>query len=106
MRKIPHILAAGLLTALAVGSVGVAQARGSVSWSVGVGVPGVAVGVGAYPAPVVVAPPYYYGGYYGNYYGYYDYAPPVVYRPAPAYYGRPVYYGSRPYRHVRGRYYR
>ena len=46
-----------------------ASARGDVSWSIGVGVPGVAVGVGGpayYPAPVYYAPPAYYAprGYY------------------------------------------
>jgi hypothetical protein len=108
MKTIPHILATGLLAALALGAASAAQARGGVNWSVGVGAPGVAVGVSnaapvypVYPAaPVVVAPEPYY-------------APPVVYRPPPpAYYypPAPVYYG-RPYHHhhhhhERGRHYR
>jgi hypothetical protein len=108
MKTMRHILTVGLLTASAVGA---AQARG-VNWSVGVNVPGVAIGVGA---PAYYAPyPSYYGGYYapayGAYYGYANYAPayvappvyyapPVVY-PARAYYGRPAY-RTRVYRGVR-----
>ncbi|MFT4269107.1 MAG: hypothetical protein QM586_18130 [Xenophilus sp.] len=61
------------------------SASAAVGWSVGINVPGVAVGVanpGYYypPAPVYYAPP------------------PVYYRPAPVYYAPPppVYYGPRP----------
>ena len=64
--------AAGVVLALAAGS---AQAR-DVNWSIGVGVPGVVIGVGN-------------GGYgnYGGNYGYNTYAPaPVYYAPPP-----PVY---------------
>jgi hypothetical protein len=76
---------------------------GNVAWSVGVNVPGVAIGVATpqpyyvapapvyYPAPAYVAPPAYYGPapvYYAP--------PPVYYRPAPGYY----------HRHYRGPYYR
>lgn len=93
-------LVAGLLGAGALGMAGAAQARSDVYWSVGVGSPGVSIGVAntppvyyapppvyVQPAPVVVrprpvyvAPPAYY-------------APPrVVYRPAPVYYGPPGHY--------------
>lgn len=71
-----------------------ASASAAVGWSVGVNVPGVAIGVAApqpyyAPAPVYVAPaPAYY-------------PPPVYYRPAPVYYAPPpVYYRQAP------RYYR
>ena len=62
-----------------------AQAHGGgVSWSIGVGVPGVAVGVGAPvympPRPVYYAPPP--AAYYAPPPPVY-YAPPPVYRPAP-----------------------
>ena len=76
----------GLGAALLLGA-GTAQARDSVYWSVGVGSPGVAVGVSnAYPAvvaPVIVPAPVYY-------------APaPAYYAPQPVYYApRPVYYGA------------
>lgn len=82
----------GLGFALAA-SAGVAQARDNINWSVGIGVPGVVVGVGngypgyAYnPAPVYYAPPpppVYYAPPRPVYY-----APPVVYSPPPAYYYR------------------
>ncbi|HQQ70923.1 MAG TPA: hypothetical protein PLL92_11515 [Alicycliphilus sp.] len=75
--------AAGVALALLAGA-GTAQARSDVYWSVGVGAPGVAVGVGN-AAPVYYAPPppVYYA------------PPPVVYAPPrPVYYAppRPVYY--------------
>ncbi|RYF00226.1 MAG: hypothetical protein EOO32_07340, partial [Comamonadaceae bacterium] len=49
---------AGVALALLAGS-GVAQARSDVSWSIGVGVPGVVVGAGGgyAPPPVYYAPP-------------------------------------------------
>ena len=110
MKTMQRMLATGLLAAGALGAVGVAQAR-DVYWSVGVGSPGVQVGVGnvppAYygpapvyvqPAPVYVRPrpvyveqPYYY-------------APPrVVYRPAPVYYGPPGHWHKKPRKHRRHR---
>lgn len=86
------LAAAGLL------GVGAAQAR--VSWSVGVGLPGVAVGVAEpyyAPAPVYTAPPAYYAPPPPVYYRpaapvYYRPPPPVYYRPAPVYYGPPPGY--------------
>jgi hypothetical protein len=77
------VFAAGVALA-ALGGVTAAQARGDVAWSVGIGVPGVAVGAtnGYYaPAPVYYAPP-----------------PPVYYAPPrPVYYApRPVYYAPPP----------
>ncbi|QDL36454.1 hypothetical protein [Rhodoferax sediminis] len=82
----------------------VASANAEVNWSVGVSVPGVAVGVlnpPVYymPAPVYAAPPpVYYQPAPRVYYR----PPPVYYRPAPVYYGppTPVYYGpGYGYRH-------
>lgn len=100
MKTMQRILATGLLAAGALGVAGMAQAR-DVYWSVGVGSPGISVGVGnvppvyyapqpvyvqpapvyVEPRPVYVAPPVYY-------------APPRVrYRPAPVhYYGPPGHY--------------
>lgn len=85
---------AATLALAAMGFAGAAQARDNVSFSVGIGVPGVAVGVtNAYPVyqqPVYVQPaPVYYQ------------PAPVYYRPAPVYYQpapvyvapQPVYYG-------------
>ncbi|KPU93900.1 hypothetical protein APR50_26030 [Variovorax paradoxus] len=84
--------AAGVVAAGALFAATSASARGDVSWSIGVGVPGVpgvSVGVGApayYPAPVYAPPaPVYYA------------PPPVYYRPAPVYYAPPAYYGPRYY---------
>ena len=105
------------LPAGALGAVGVAQAR-DVYWSVGVGSPGVSVGVGnvppAYygpapvyvqPAPVYVAPrPVYVRPrpVYVQPPAYY--APPrVVYRPAPVYYGPPGHWHKKPRKHRRHR---
>ena len=99
MRTIQRVLAVGLLAVGALGMAGVAQAR-DVYWSVGVGSPGVAVGVGNAPppvyyepAPVYVAPPPP-PVYYAPPPAYYAPPPPVIYRPAPVYYD-----GYRPYRH-------
>ena len=83
-------VALGLLAAA-----GTAQAHGGVSWSVGVGAPGVAIGVGA-PGPVYYAPPA--PVYYGPPAGVYVPPPPVYYRPRPVYYGPPaVVVAPRPY---------
>lgn len=100
------LAATGVVIALAA-SAGVAQAR-DVSWSVGIGVPGVVVGAsngygysgyGGYsgyqaPAPVYYAPPppVYYQAPRPVYY-----APPVVYSPAPVYYGGSYYRDNRYY---------
>lgn len=87
--------AAGVALALLAGT-GAAQAR-DVSWSVGIGVPGVVVGAsnGYYaPPPVYVAPPppVYYAPPPRPVY----YAPPAYYAPPPV-----VYYGHRHHRHHR-----
>ena len=78
------LASAGVALAL-MASAGTAQARNDVYWSVGVGAPGLAVGVGN-AAPIYYAPPppVYYA------------PPPVVYLPPrPVYYAPPtVYYGG------------
>jgi len=106
------VASAGVALALLAGS-GVAQAR-DVSWSIGVGVPGVVIGAGGGYAP----PPVYYAPPPRPVY----YAPPAVYAPPPpVYYApppRPVYYappvvvapygyyrdGGRHHHHGRGHY--
>lgn len=94
MNPMSRIVAAGALALGMLAVAGTAQARSDVYWSVGVGSPGVAIGVGnvpsygyappvyVQPAPVYVAPqPVYVAP--ATYY-----APPrVIYRPAPVYYG-------------------
>ena len=89
MTNLQRILVTGLLAAGTLGAAGMAQARSDVFWSVGVGSPGVAIGVGNLPPPVYVQPrpvyvqprPVYYGPPPAHY------APPrVVYRPGPGYY--------------------
>ena len=116
MKKILSMRA--LLTVAAValaglGASGAAQARGDVNWSIGVGVPGVVVGVGnGYQGYSGYAPQTYYAPPPQTYYApqpqaYYApprpvyYAPPVVVRPpAYGYYGG-GYNQQRPYRHHR-----
>ena len=101
------LVAAGALFATA-------SASAAVGWSVGVNVPGVAIGVAApqpyyAPAPVYYPPPQAY--YAPPPPVYYRPAPPVYYRPAPVYYAPPAYYRPAPgyYRnhgHRGDRYYR
>jgi len=90
--------AAGAVAAGALFAASSANARGDVSWSVGINAPGIAVGVAA--PPVYYAPPPVYSRPAPVYYAP---PPPVYYRPAPVYYGppAPVYYGPGPgyYRH-------
>ena len=71
------VASAGVALALLAGA-GAAHARSDVYWSVGVGAPGVALGVGN-AAPVYYAPP-----------------PPVYYAPPPVMYAPPVYRAPRP----------
>jgi hypothetical protein len=89
-------LIAGASAALAIAAMGFASsadARSDVSFSVGVGLPGVALGVsnaypvyGGYPQPVYVQPA-----------PVYVQPRPVFVQPAPVYYEQPqVYYGPRP----------
>lgn len=103
MKTLSRIVLVGATALGLLGLAGTAQARSDVYWSVGVGAPGVAIGVGnvpsfgyappvyVQPAPIYVAPqPVYVAP--ASYY-----APPrVIYRPAPVYYG--------PRGHHRGRY--
>ncbi len=96
MRALQGVALVGTLVIGALGFAGAAQARDNVYWSLGVGAPGVALGVGnappvvyAPPPPVYVAPPPVYVPSRPVYMAppppaYY--APPVVYRPAPGYY--------------------
>lgn len=89
--KIHHLGLKSLL-ALLLASAGVAQANDNIYWSVGVGAPGVTIGLGSappavYPAPVYASP--------------YPYpmvaAPrPIYYAPAPVYYPAPVLRPVRP----------
>ena len=120
MNKIQRMLLAGAVALGTLGAAGVAQARNDVYWSVGVGSPGVALGVGnvppvyvapqpvyVAPQPVYVAPePVYVAPrrVYGPPPAYY--APPrVVYRPAPYYYGPPGHYKRhKHHRHDRQRF--
>ena len=72
--KFQRAISAAVLAASALGVASVAQARSDVSWSIGIGVPGVQVYGGA-PQPVYVQPaPVYYQP-----------PPQVVYRPEPVY---------------------
>ena len=72
--KFQRAIGAAVLAASALGAASVAQARSDVSWSIGIGVPGVQVYGGA-PQPVYVQPaPVYYQP-----------PPQVVYRPEPVY---------------------
>ncbi|CAN5623129.1 hypothetical protein BH10PSE18_BH10PSE18_47270 [soil metagenome] len=96
--------AAGAVAAVALFGTASASANG-VSWSVGVNVPGVAIGVAA-PQPYYAPAPTYYAPaprYYPPAPVYYQPPPPIYYRPAPVYYAPPppVYYGTGPgyYRH-------
>jgi hypothetical protein len=82
--------AAGAVAAGALFTAASANARGDVSWSVGISAPGVAVGVAAPPVYYAPPPPVYYRPAAPVYYA----PPPVYYRPAPVYYAAPpVYYG-------------
>ncbi|MGO4393318.1 hypothetical protein AB4Z46_18350 [Variovorax sp. M-6] len=92
------VIAAGALFATA-------SASAAVGWSVGVNVPGVAIGV-ATPQPYYAPAPVYYPPPQAYYAPpppvYYRPAPPVYYRPAPVYYAPPpAYYRPAPgyYRH-------
>lgn len=114
IRSVYAFVAAVALVGL--GASGAAQARGDVNWSIGIGVPGVVVGVGngyqGYQGYSGYAPQAYYAPQPQVYYAppppvYYApprpvyYAPPVVVRPpAYGYYGG-GYNQQRPYRHHR-----
>ncbi len=107
-QSIKRFLALGVLGATALGASMSAQARDNVYWSVGIGAPGVSVGVGnappvyVQPAPVYVPPPVYVAPrpvYVAPQPVYY--APrPVVVRPAPVYYGPRGHYKPRHKHHV------
>ena len=94
------VAAAGIALA-ALGSAGTAQAR-DVHWTIGVGVPGVVVGVGnGYSVYTTPAPAYYAAPPPPVYY---QPPPPVYYAPSrPAYYAPPaVYYPPPAYGYYRG----
>lgn len=112
-----NTVVAGALALAALGFTGAADARDNVTFSVGIGVPGVLVGAtNAYPVysqprPVFVQPaPMYYQPapvYYQQAPVYYS-RPPVYVVPQPVYYGRPPgWYGRHHRRHDerRGGYY-
>lgn len=84
--KFQRSLCVAVLAISALGAASVAQARGDVSWSIGIGVPGVQV-YGGNPQPVYVQPaPVYYQP-----------PAPVYYQPAPVYVRpAPVYYQPQP----------
>lgn len=91
--KFHRSIFAAVLAVGALGAAGMAQARSDVSWSIGVGAPGVGMVVGnapvyVQPAPVYVQPaPVYYQ----------PPPPPVYVRPAPVYYQpQPVYVRPAP----------
>lgn len=87
MKTLQRILMTGLLAAGTLGLAGVAQARSDVYWSVGVGSPGVAIGVGNLPPPpVYVAPQPVYVA-----------PPPVYMRPRPVYVAPPPVYYAPPH---------
>jgi len=98
-------LALGLLVAAGLALTPAAFARGHLS--VGIGLPGVAIGVGPHHSYVGVGG-YYAPGYYSPaYYGapvVYDYGYPAYY--GPAYYGGVVYSGGYYRGGYRGGYYR
>ncbi|MES2414857.1 MAG: hypothetical protein V4614_13715 [Pseudomonadota bacterium] len=90
-------LMAATVALAAFGFAGAAQARDNVTFSVGIGVPGVHVGVSnAYPAyPVYTQPPVYVQ------------PAPVYVQPRPVYYGpRPVYVAPAPVYIARPRHHR
>jgi hypothetical protein len=100
--KFPRLLGAVVLAISALGAASVAQARSDVSWSIGIGLPGVQVYGGA-PQPIYVQPaPVYYQPPSPVYYQppppvYYQPAPPVYYQPEPVYVRpAPVYYQPQP----------
>lgn len=103
MKTMHRILATGLLAAGALGLASTAQARNDVYWSVGVGGPGVSIGVGNAPTYYPPAPVYYHPApVYQPAPVYYQPAPVYV-RPRPVYYGPPAYYYGPPgYRGHRG----
>ena len=106
MKTMQRILATGLLAAGALGLAGTADARNDAYWSVGVGGPGISVGVGNAPTYYQPAPVYYQPApvYYQPAPVYVRpqpvyYAPPrVVYTPPPYYYGPPGHRGHRGHR--------
>ena len=89
--KVGAVLGALGLTVAALALPSAAQARSDVHWSVGIGVPGVAVGVGsgypvyAPPAPIYVQPQPVYVQPQPIYM-----QPRPIYAPPPVYYGPPV----------------
>ena len=81
-RSVAVACVAATLAIAAMGFAGAAQARDNVSFSVGIGVPGVVIGATnaypVYPQPVYVQPA------------------PVYYEPVPVYYQQPVYLAPQP----------
>ena len=106
-RSIYALVAFAAVALAGLGASGAAQARGDVNWSIGVGVPGVVVGVGngyqGYSGYQGYAPPVYYAPPPPVYYA----PPPPVYYapPRPVYYAPPVMVGPPAYGYYGGRYY-
>ena len=92
--KFQRSLITAVLAISALGAASVAQARSDISWSIGIGLPGLQVYGGA-PQPVYVQPaPVYYQAPPPVYY---QPPPPVYYQPAPVYVRpAPVYYEPAP----------
>ncbi|MBC7681967.1 MAG: hypothetical protein H7172_06505 [Ferruginibacter sp.] len=91
--KFQRSLFAAVLAISALGAASLAQARSDVSWSIGIGIPGVQVYGGA-PQPLYVQPaPVYYQQPAPVYYQ----PEPIYVRPAPVYYQpQPVVYQRPP----------
>lgn len=95
-------MAFGLVAVAGLAFASVASARDH--FSLGISVPGLAIGVGNHHTYVGVGGGYYGGGYYAPaYYGPTYYAPaPVYYETYPTYYSAPVVYSSGYYYRGRG----
>jgi hypothetical protein len=89
-RKFISLAATGALALAALGMSGAAQARDHVAWSIGIGVPGVALGVGN--APVYYQQPVYQQPIYAPQPTVYYSQPPVIYQQPPVVYAPAPYY--------------
>ncbi len=83
--KFPRFIVAAVLAVGALGAASMAQARSDVSWSIGIGQPGVQMVVGNAPVYVQPAPVYYQPAPV-----YYEQPRPVYVQPQPVYYQQPA----------------